>query len=73
MAVAALVGREAESRPEDTPRVNVNGIEELVTDKGTALNGIVRWLVRLFQTPCCVDLPSRNGVLRPNRLRLFCF
>jgi len=73
MAVAELVGREAESRPEDTPRVNVNGIEELVTDKGTALNGIVRWLVRLFQTPCCVDLPSRNGVLCPNRLRPFCF
>src|SRR5208337_5006809 len=34
MAVAELVGREAELRPGDKPRVNVNGIEELVTDKG---------------------------------------
>ena len=29
IAVAELAGREAELRPEDTPRVNVNGIEEL--------------------------------------------
>ena len=34
MAVAELVKREAEQRPEDTPKVNVEGIEELVTDKG---------------------------------------
>jgi transposase len=34
MAVAELVGREAELRPDDKPKVNVNGIEELVTDKG---------------------------------------
>src|SRR5271169_3176598 len=42
MAVAELVGREAESRPEDTPRVNVNGIEELVTDKGYHSGAVVR-------------------------------
>ncbi len=34
MAVAALVGREAEQRPDEKPKVNVQGIEELVTDKG---------------------------------------
>lgn len=34
MAVAELVGREAELRPADKPTVNVNGIEEVVTDKG---------------------------------------
>jgi len=34
MAVAELIGREAELRPDDPPKVNVNGIEELVTDKG---------------------------------------
>jgi transposase len=34
MAVAELVGREAELRPEDKPKVNINGIEELVADKG---------------------------------------
>src|ERR1700691_5799122 len=34
MAVAELVKREAEQRPEDTPKVNVEGIEEVVADKG---------------------------------------
>jgi transposase len=34
MAVAELVGREATLRPEDKPKVNVQGIEEVATDKG---------------------------------------
>ena len=34
MAVAEQIGREAEERPDDKPKVNVNGIEELVADKG---------------------------------------
>ena len=34
LAVAELAGREAELRPDREPTVNVNGIEELVTDKG---------------------------------------
>ena len=34
IAVAELVGREATLRPEDQAKVNVQGIEELVTDKG---------------------------------------
>src|SRR5438128_7999371 len=34
MAVAEQVGREAELRPNDQPKVNVAGIEETVTDKG---------------------------------------
>ena len=34
MTVAELAGREAELRPDREPQVNVNGIEELVTDKG---------------------------------------
>ncbi|EQD64375.1 transposase for insertion sequence element, partial [mine drainage metagenome] len=34
LAVAELVGREAELHPEDTPKVNVDGVEELVADKG---------------------------------------
>jgi len=34
MAVAELVGREAELRPDDPPKVNLNGIEEVVADKG---------------------------------------
>src|SRR6516162_4253513 len=34
MAVAEQIGREAEQRPQDQPKVNVNGIEEVVADKG---------------------------------------
>jgi transposase len=34
IAVAELVGREAELRPDDEPKVSVKGIEELVADKG---------------------------------------
>jgi transposase len=34
MAVAELVGREAELRPDEPPKVNLNGIEEVVADKG---------------------------------------
>ena len=34
MAVAELVGREAELRPHDPPKVNLAGIEETVTDEG---------------------------------------
>jgi transposase len=33
-AVAELVGREAELRPEEKPKVNVDGVEEVVADKG---------------------------------------
>ena len=41
MAVAELVGREAEQRPYDKPQVNLNGIEELVTDKGYHSGAVV--------------------------------
>ncbi len=34
IAVAELVAREAELQPENTPKVNVDGVEELVADKG---------------------------------------
>jgi hypothetical protein len=42
MAVAEQVGREAELRPGDEPKVNVNGIEELVTDKGYHSGAVVK-------------------------------
>ena len=42
MAVAELVGREAELRPDEQPKVNVNGIEELVTDKGYHSGAVVQ-------------------------------
>ena len=42
MAVAEQVGREAELRPGDQPKVNVSGIEELVTDKGYHSGAVVK-------------------------------
>jgi transposase len=42
MAVAELVGREAELRPEEEPKVNLQGIEELVTDKGYHSAAVVK-------------------------------
>jgi transposase len=44
MAVAELVGREAELHPEEEPKVNVDGIEELVTDKGYHSGAVVMWV-----------------------------
>ena len=41
MAVAEQVGREAELRPGEKPKVNVKGIEELVTDKGYHSGAVV--------------------------------
>src|SRR5438105_7873925 len=41
MAVAEQVGREAELRPKGKPKVNVAGIEELVTDKGYHSGAVV--------------------------------
>jgi transposase len=44
MAVAELVGREAELHPEAEPKVNVDGIEELVADKGYHSGAVVEWV-----------------------------
>ncbi len=41
IAVADLVEREVEQRPEEKPKVNVEGIEELVTDKGYHSGAVV--------------------------------
>ena len=40
--VAAQVGREAEQRPDEKPKVNVNGIEEVVADKGYHSGAVVQ-------------------------------
>jgi len=40
--VAEQVGREAELRPKDEPKVNLGGIEELVTDKGYHSGAVVK-------------------------------
>ena len=42
MAVAELVGREAEQWPDEKPKVNVNGIEELIADKGYHSGAVVQ-------------------------------
>jgi transposase len=42
MAVAELVGREAELRSADKPKVNIGGIEELVADKGYHSGAVVK-------------------------------
>src|SRR6266404_2561075 len=42
MAVAEQVGREAELRPNQAPKVNVAGIEETVTDKGYHSGAVVK-------------------------------
>jgi len=42
MAVAQQVGREAELRPNEAPKVNVAGIEETVTDKGYHSGAVVK-------------------------------
>src|SRR3989475_12232369 len=42
MAVAEQVGREAELRPDDKPNVNLDGIEEAVTDKGYHSGAVVK-------------------------------
>ena len=41
MAVAEQIGREAELRAGHQPKINVNGIEELVTDKGYHSGAVV--------------------------------
>src|SRR5438309_1850254 len=42
MAVAEQVGREAELRPDDKPNVNLDGVEEAVTDKGYHSGAVVK-------------------------------
>src|ERR1700739_3670920 len=42
MAMAEQVGREAELRPNEAPKVNVAGIEETVTDKGYHSGAVVK-------------------------------
>ena len=44
MAVADLVERDAELHPEDEPKVNVDGIEEFVADKGYHSGAVVAWV-----------------------------
>src|SRR3974377_2528401 len=63
MTVAELAGREAELRPDDTPKVNVKGIEELVTDKGYH-SGAVLQRVKSYEV--CSYIPEKQPKGRRN-------
>jgi transposase len=60
IAVSRLAEREAELRPEDTPRVNVNGIEELVTDKGYHSGAVVQ-RVKNYQVRSYIPEKQQKG------------
>jgi transposase len=60
MAVAELVKREAEQRPEDTPKVNVEGIEEMVADKGYH-SGAVLERVKSYEVRTYIPEKKQEG------------
>jgi transposase len=60
MAVAELVRREAESQPDDEPKVNVDGIEELVTDKGYHSSAVVQ-RVKSYQVRSYIPEKQQKG------------
>ena len=63
MTVAELVGREAELKPDREPKVNVSGIEELVTDKGYH-SGAVLQRVKSYEV--CSYIPEKQQKGRRN-------
>ena len=60
MAVAEQIGREAELRPGDKPKVNVKGIEELVTDKGYHSGAVVE-RVKCFEVRSYLPEKQQKG------------
>ncbi|HEX8811052.1 MAG TPA: transposase [Terracidiphilus sp.] len=60
IAVGDLVGREAELRPDDPPQVNVNGIEELVTDKGYHSGAVVK-RVKSYEVRSYIPEKTQKG------------
>jgi len=60
MAVAELVGREAEQRPDDKPKVNVDGIEEVVADKGYHSGAVVQ-RVKSYQVRSYIPEKKQKG------------
>ena len=63
MTVAELAGREAELQADGEPKVNVKGIEELVTDKGYH-SGAVLQRVKSYEV--CSYLPEKQRKGRRN-------
>lgn len=60
IAVADLVEREAEQRPKEKPKVNVEGIEELVTDKGYHSGAVVE-RVKSYQVRSYIPEKQQKG------------
>ena len=58
--VAEQIGREAELRPEDKPKVNLGGIEELVTDKGYHSGAVVE-RVKSYQVRSYIPEKKQKG------------
>jgi len=60
MAVAELVKREVKQRPEDPPKVNVEGIEEVIADKGYP-SGAVMQRVKSYQVRSSIPEKKQAG------------
>src|SRR5277367_3033709 len=60
MTLAELAGREAELRPDHEPKVNVNGIEELVADKGYH-SGAVLQRVKSYEVRSYIPEKQQKG------------
>jgi transposase len=60
VAVAELMEREAELRPEDAPKINLKGIEELVTDKGYHSGAVVQ-RVKAYQVRSYIPEKQQPG------------
>lgn len=60
MAVVELVGREAEQQPDDMPKVNVNGIEEVVADEGYHSGAVVQW-AKSYEVRSYIPEPKPKG------------
>ena len=60
MAVAEQIGREAELRPEEKPKVNVGGIEEVVADKGYHSGAVVE-RIQSYELRSYIPEPKPKG------------
>jgi transposase len=60
MTLAELAGREAELRPDHEPKVSVNGIEELVADKGYH-SGAVLQRVKSYEVSSYIPEKQQKG------------
>ena len=60
MTLAELAGREVELRPDHEPKVNLNGIEELVTDKGYHSGAVIQ-RVKSYQVSSYIPEKQQKG------------